>query len=404
MELIRKGLVYTLLLALLVLGGCGGDEEPTVVVLPTQEPTPAETVSVPAVSAQTVDTPAPSQSMQSPLSSPVSTPLPALNTRQYAKPDRPYLLFYSSNESKPGWYLYDLEQNTQTFAPFQEIPGYTVRNAFWLPELHAFVLQRVDSLQQSDLYLHDFSGALIAPITADPIDEGAASVAPNSEDFAFVCVQNDLDICTSRLGGAGWANLTNIRTREVSPQWSPDGQQIMFLSDAAGISNIWLMNPDGSERRNLSGMTLGTDLVVESNASWSPDGKSILFETIRDENLEIYTVSPEGTDLKNLTNNPAADMNPVWSPDGSMVAFQSDRDNGMDVYVLDLASQELVNISNSPAARENNYIWSPDGSQLYFDSNEEGNFDIFVVNRDGSDKQLLINNPADDVDPQWINP
>lgn len=398
---IRKNLVYFLLLsALLLLGGCGDDEVPTPVVLPTQEPMPTATLSAPDVDAPT----APSRDIQSPLSSPLSTPSSLFNARQYAKPDRPYLLYFSSNESALGWYLYDLEQGTQTFAPFQEISGYTVQNAIWLPKLDAFLLQRVDTHQQTDLYLYDFSGALIAPITVDSITEGDASVAPNSEEFAFVCVQNDLDICKAQLGGVGWVNLTNIRTREVSPLWSPDGQQIMFLSDAAGITNIWLMNPDGTNRRNVSGITLGTDLVVESNASWSPDGASILFESVRDENMEIYTVSPEGTDLQNLTNNPAADMNGVWSPDGSMVAFQSDRDNGTDVYVLDLASKEVVNISNNPSARENNFIWSPDGSQLYFDSNEEGNYDIFVVNRDGSGKQLLINSPDDDVDPQWINP
>ncbi len=396
---IRRGLMYSLLLVMLLLSACGDGDLPTPVVLPDSEPSSTATVAAPAIDTPTV----PSRDIQSPLSSPISTPDSVLRSLQYAKPDRPYLMF-SSSEGKPGWYLYDLEQGTQTFAPFQEIPGYIVRNALWLPELDAFVLQRVDSQQQTDLYLHDFSGALIAPITTDLIDEGGASVAPNLEEFAFVCVQNDLDICKTQLNGVGWVNLTNIRTREASPLWSPDGQQIMFLSDAAGITNIWLMNPDGSNRRNLSGITLGTDLVVESNASWSPDGDSILFESMRDENLEVYIVSPDGTNLRNLTNNPASDMNPVFSPDGSAVVFQSDRNSGTDVYVLDLASESLVNISNSPEARENNFIWSPDGSKLYFDSDERGNYDIYVVNIDGTGKELVIGNPADDVDPQWINP
>lgn len=397
MGFVRRGLAYSLLLVLLLLAGCGGDEEPTAVVLPPQESAPAPTVVAPTAPPR--DLPS-----QSPLASPLATPSPMLAELQYARPDRPYLLFYSSNEEKPGWYLYDLNQGTQAWAAFQEIPGYTVRSVLWLPELDAFVLQRVDTRQQGDLYLHDISGTLITAITNDLIEEGSVSVAPNSEEFVFVCVQNDLDICKSRPGGEEWVNLTNIRTREVWPLWSPDGQQILFLSDAAGITNIWLMTADGSNRRNLSAMTLGTDLVVESNASWSPDGSAIIFESTRDENLEIYTIRPDGSELRNLTQNPATDQNPVWSPDGSMVAFQSDRNNGTDVYVLDLASQELVNISGSPAARENNFVWSADGSQLYFDSDEAGNYDIYVVNRDGSGKSLLISNPTDDVDPQWINP
>ena len=389
MGLMRRTLVYCLLSAMLLLGGCGDEEKPTDVVIPPQEPT-------------AIATTIPAREIQSPLS-PISTPQISLASRQFARPDRPYLLFFSSRD-KPGCYLHDLGEGTETWAAFQDIPGFSVRNAIWLPELQAFVLQMVDSRNQTDLFLVDLAGEIVAQITADLIEEGDASFAQDAGEFVFVCVQNDLDICKSRLGGAQWTNLTNIRTREASPAWSPDGQQILFLSDAAGITNIWLMGADGSNRRNLSGMTLGTDLVEESNPSWSPDGTSILFQSMRDRNLEIYTIGPDGDSLRNLTQNPSVDMNPVWSPSGEMVAFQSDRENGQDVYVLDLANGGLVNISDSPDERENNFIWSSDGDQLYFDSNEGENYNIYVVNRDGTGKRLLIDNPADDVDPQWISP
>jgi len=399
MRLLRKSLVYSLFIAILLLGGCGDEKEPVTAVALPQEPTPASITAATSAPER-----APQSPLASPLVSPLGTPQPSLTSQQFARPDRPYLLFYSSKEGKPGWYLHDLTQDAERWAPFQEIPGFTVRSAVWVSDLSAFIVQMVDGSGQTDLYLVDFAGAIITPITRDQIDEGDAWFSPVSEEFVFVCVQNDLDICKSRADGMGWTNLTNIRTREASPQWSPDGQEIMFLSDAAGITNIWLMDADGSNRRNLSGITLGTDLVVESSASWSPDGTSILFQSMRDENMEIYTVSPDGSNLRNLTQNPATDMNPVWSPDGSMIAFQSDRNDARDVYVLTLATEELVNVSNSPSAKENNFIWAPDGSQLYFDSDERGNYDIYVVNRDGSEKRILIDNPDDDVDPQWVNP
>lgn len=396
MGLMRRTLVYCLLAALLLLSGCGDEEKPTdVVVTPPQESTPT-----PATIATTI----PAREIQSPLSSPISTPQVSLESKQFARPARPYLLFFSSRDSKPGWYLHDLAEGTEIWAAFQDIPGFSVRNAIWLAELEAFVVQMVDSRNQTDLFLVDIAGEIVAQLTADLIEEGDASFTQEAGEFVFVCVQNDLDICKSQPEGAQWVNLTNIRTREASPAWSPDGQQILFLSDAAGITNLWLMGADGSDRRNLSGMTLGTDLVEESSPSWSPDGTSILFQSMRDRNLEIYTIGPGGENLRNLTQNPATDMNPVWSPSGEMVAFQSDRENGLDVYVLDLADGGLVNVSNSPDARENNFIWSADGNQLYFDSNEGENYDIYVVNRDGSEKRLLIDNPADDVDPQWIGP
>lgn len=394
----RRFLLYTIFsVMLLVLGACGDAEEPTAVP-------PVPTVTLPDATATTPPTSAPVRDIQSPLS-PVSTPLVAPAAQPNSTPDRPYLLFFSTRDERQGWYLYDFADGTETLAPFQDIPGYRIANALWIADLQAFILQMIDtSTGQPDLFLVDIAGDIVYPITQDFIEEGDAAFSAASGEFAFICVQNDLDVCKSRSQGQGWMNLTNIRTREASPIWSPDGSEILFLSDASGITNLWLIGADGSDRRNLSGLTLGTELVVESSPSWSYANNLIVFQSMRDENLEIYVVAPDGTGIRNLTQNPAGDMDPVWSPTGDSVAFQSNRDGGTDIFVIDLAGGPAVNVSRSPEAREINFIWSPDGSQLYFDSDENGDRNIYVVNRDGSGKELLISSPADDVDPQWVGP
>lgn len=394
----RHFLLYSILsVLLLVLGACGDDEEPTAAP-------PVPTVTLPDPTATSMPTATADRDIQSPLS-PISTPQFIAAAQPNATPDRPYLLFYSTRDDRLGWYLYDFADGSETWAPFQDIPGYRVANAIWVTDLQAFIVQMLQTSNgQNDLFLVDIAGEIVYPITQDFIEEGDAAFSAASGEFAFICVQNDLDVCKARSQGQGWTNLTNIRTREASPIWSPDGSEILFLSDASGITNLWLIGADGSDRRNLSGLTLGTELVVESSPSWSAANNLIVFQSMRDENLEIYVVAPDGTGLRRLTENPASDMDPVWSPAGDSVAFQSDRDGGTDIYVIDLAGGPAVNISNSPQAREINFIWSPDGSQLYFDSDEGGDHNIYVVNRDGSGKEVFISSPADDVDPQWVAP
>ena len=92
------------------------------------------------------------------------------------------------------------------------------------------------------------------------------------------------------------------------PTWSPDGNIIAFASDRDGDLEIFVMNADGTEIRQL------TDNVVDSAPEGSPDGELIAFVSDRDGDLEIFVMNADGTAVRQLTDNDDTDTVPLWSP------------------------------------------------------------------------------------------
>lgn len=128
-------------------------------------------------------------------------------------------------------------------------------------------------------------------------------------------------ICLIKADGTGLKKLTLDKdVSEIYPQFSPDGKKIVFSRWLnTGVSNIWVMNVDGSSASSL------TNDRVSDMPAWSPDGKLIAFMSMLENQSEIFVMASNGLNRKRLTNDPALDMLPVWSPDGAQIAFLSNR-------------------------------------------------------------------------------
>src|SRR5882672_10257460 len=73
---------------------------------------------------------------------------------------------------------------------------------------------------------------------------------------------------------------------------------------------------------------------TQARAAFPGANGKIVFSSQRDGNNEIYTMNPDGSDRVDLTRNPASDITPEWSPDGRGIAFASNRSGGYQVYVM----------------------------------------------------------------------
>ena len=237
------------------------------------------------------------------------------------------------------------------------------------------------------------------------------SFAPIGQaQIAFVSERDwNLEIYVMDADGSNLRNLTNNPARDSSPAWSPDGQKIAFVAyDKDGNDKkevggeIYVMDADGNNLLRL------TDNPADSSSpTWSPDGQRIAFQSSQDggKNSEIYAMDADGDDPRNLTNNPASDSSPAWSPDGQKIAFVSDRDGDEksgEIYVMDADGNNLLRLTDNPAGGSSP-AWSPDSQKIAFQSGQEGgkSFDIHVMDADGDNPRNVTNHHASDESPSW---
>jgi dipeptidyl aminopeptidase/acylaminoacyl peptidase len=152
-----------------------------------------------------------------------------------------------------------------------------------------------------------------------------------------------------------------------APAWSPDGKQIVFVSDLAGRTNLWKVNASGGWPIQL---TQSDDR--QYSPVWSPDGKWIVYEQDHagDELWDLYAVPSDGGEIVNLTNTPAIrEQDPVWSHDGRTIAFDYKPKDGSqyDVALLDWRTRKVQVLTHEqqPGYSWSVVAWSSDDKTIY---------------------------------------
>ncbi len=249
-------------------------------------------------------------------------------------------------------------------------------------------------------------GSKVTRVSRTGLRESRPAWSPDGSRIAYVRRMNNAnhEIYVMNADGSGATRLTNRPDSvESEPNWSPDGQRIAFISNERPTANtlvgrfhVWVMNADGSDQ------TLLTD-IGGSNTSpdWSPDGQRLIFDSTRDGNHEIYMMDANGGHLVNLTQHPAKDYSPTWSPDGTRIAFVSDRHGDEEIYVMGADGSNPTRLTDNPGF-DKAPAWSPDGQYLAFYSRRlPFNTEVYRMRADGTEQVRLTHDADFDGFPVW---
>ena len=180
-------------------------------------------------------------------------------------------------------------------------------------------------------------------------DNGEITTRPGYRP-AHIAVYNIQDSAKKRLTAGNSFNFL--------PTWSPDGNWIAFLSDKAGTKeyNIWKTPSDsGTSIQITSDFNDLTDRGIDdrspSTLTWSKDGNSIAFALITKSNqgysYDIYSVPSTGGNKTAMVSSQWSDFCPIYSPDGTTLAFVSNRSGSNEIWTMNLQTKKFKQITGS---------------------------------------------------------
>ena len=282
---------------------------------------------------------------------------------------------------------------------------------------------------------------------------GETKVSPDGETVAFTVTYYNLeenkgyrDIYTIPVAGGEAKNITNSSANESNVVWRPDGKKIGYLSSASGSTQLWEMNPDGSNQKQVSDIEGGI-----SGFGYSPDISKVYYlknvkldEDIHDmfpdlpkanarletdimyrhwDTWHDYTYNHifvadyfagKVVDSKDIMDGEKFDspMKPfggteqiAWSADGKTLAYTCKKKLGKeyavstnsDIYLYNIESGKTINFSSGMMGYDQNPVFSPDGKYVAWESMERDGYEsdknrLFIADLETGEKKYCTEN------------
>lgn len=153
--------------------------------------------------------------------------------------------------------------------------------------------------------------------------------------------------------------LITSTTREVFPQYSPDGKRIVFYSFRSGTPQIMVANADGGGAIQLTTIKA----INNGTPRWSHDGQSITFDSNAAGGFNLYRVRPDGGTPTQLTNDKFSNITASTSRDGRWVYFSCTRTGRREVWKMPASGGPAQQVTTNGGVAP---LESPDGQTLYY--------------------------------------
>ncbi|MEP3422257.1 MAG: amidohydrolase family protein [Erythrobacter sp.] len=250
-------------------------------------------------------------------------------------------------------------------------------------------------------------------------DEGTwmdVDVSPDGQTLAFTMLG---DIYTMPITGGTPTRIASGLAWEVQPRFSPDGSRIAFTSDRGGGDNIWVMNTDGSDMRQVT----DENFRLLNQPSWSPDGRFIIakkhFTTGRSAGTgEIWMYHVSGGGGVAIVERPNEQQQkelgePVYSPDGGAIYYTRNttpgntfiyaQDSQTGIFAIERHDLETGEVTTAVdgyggAVRPTP---SPDGTQIAFVRRDRDQSQLWVKDIASGQERMIYGALDLDLQETW---
>jgi len=321
------------------------------------------------------------------------------------------MIVFESNRAGKKFEIYTMNDNGEKikYLSHNKMNDETPR---WSPDGSFIMFTRYLSENNSEIFTMKSDGSNLKQLTNHPFRDGHAKFSPDGKKIIFNSQRDDegklelknYELYEMNTNGTGIKRLTNYFEWDTYPSYSPDGRKILWrriLADTTAPrgynSEIFVMNCNGSEIKNLT-----NHKSYDGYPEWSPDGTQIVFASSRHgqttEHIQLFVMNADGTDVKQITFNEIGeeDNRPDWSLDGKRIVFNRVNKDGTRIYIMNIGSTKNVTFFNEAT-------WSILGNEstasrgVAWGDYDNDNFpDLLVANTMNNSDFLFKNNTKGD--------
>ena len=219
--------------------------------------------------------------------------------------------------------------------------------------------------------------------------------SPNGQELAYVSFEARKPVVYVHDVYSGKRRvLANFKGNNSAPVWSPDGRSLAVTLSRDGGSQIYLIPAQGGEPRRLTQSN-----SIDTEPAFFPDGSAFYFVSDRGGSPQIYRTPTMGGPVQRVTFSGTYNISPVISPDGRWMAYISRINGQFKLQVMDLKSETVQSITDTgPDERPS---FSPNGRLIVFSTQLQGREALMTTTVDGRIKARLSGQNGDIREPHW---
>lgn len=202
--------------------------------------------------------------------------------------------------------------------------------------------------------------------------------------------------------------LSLLKGNQLMPTITLQRDKVAFICDYTGNPDLFLQGFD--PEKGLIGkpqQIFSTHLATQGTPTFSPDGNQIAFVSNKDGSPRIYlmNIPAPGASLKDIKATMISKINrensaPTWSPDGTKLAYCAQTNGVRQIWIYDFEKKQERQITQSGGNKENP-TWAPNSLHLMFNSTGKNGCDLYLINLNQPDSVKITSGPGEKRFPAW---
>ncbi|MCL2315060.1 MAG: DPP IV N-terminal domain-containing protein [Proteobacteria bacterium] len=252
--------------------------------------------------------------------------------------------------------------------------------------------------QRRNVYIADWDGNNAQALTQTNINLLPAFTS-NNQAVAFTSYDSGNPDIVMKQPGGKTTTLVAKKTMATGVAFSKNGKWMAWAQAEGESTQLWLATAHGKEARKLT----QTPFLLNTSPNFTPDGKNLVFVSNRAGGPQLFLMDLEKNAVRRLTFQGNYNQTPKVSPKGDWVAFTArDEKRRFDIFITHLQTGEVRRVTQDQGDNEEP-SFSPDGRLLLFVSNRLGSSHIFVSTLDGKVQLPLPLERSHLATPIWSN-